>query len=248
MRKLRILVLLGAVLLEAGCGLPDSYFLVPPNVVTQATQLSTTFSFSNPNHANDINVYFKGFDLYYKFYPDTVSPTGNDYDSTNPADVVTQLLSKGFLPVCTASDFPSNRAIPTIPISAADAAQTGFTITITPNPPGGTPPTALLSTYSYTGVSSGFVSVEIRRNVPDYVSANGYKTFSSIVYNPDLTNNYPPAGGDPEFTSALYSAASIHNGFTYLGMYAISYGLTGSSTPSRSTPVWLGFLQLQILQ
>ncbi|HET6450661.1 MAG TPA: hypothetical protein VFI08_05085, partial [Spirochaetia bacterium] len=132
MRKFRFLLLLGAVMLEVGCGLPDSFYLAPPTHNQDASLGSNSFSFSNPVHDlnHDINVVFSGDELFYKFYGNQSDIEANAYDSSNPADPSTQLLAKGFWPICLATDSVGSRSDPPIPEDGTAASGSLVTVTI----------------------------------------------------------------------------------------------------------------------
>ncbi len=69
MRKLRWLLLLGAVVLGAGCGLPDTYYLAPPQVSgTVQHQHSRMLKSREQTEAAILTSRFLGYELYYKFY------------------------------------------------------------------------------------------------------------------------------------------------------------------------------------
>jgi hypothetical protein len=227
MRKLRSLLLLGAVMLEVGCGLPDSYYLQPPSVTTLASLASNTFSFKNPVHDiyHDINVIFSGDELYYKLYANPAEVEVNAYDNSNSADPSTQLTEKGFWPVCLGADQVGSRSDPVIP--EAGTAASGSSVTVTINSSG----------TSYYVLDSN-APVEIRRDVANTSLPTQYKTFESSTSS---GNGY--FSSDADFASV--SADPQLNGTTiYVAWYVISYGLTNTSTPSRSSAVYLGYMSL----
>jgi hypothetical protein len=231
--------LLAIALVETGCGLPDSYFLQPPTVVQPAAGLSS-FSFLNPDHSNDLGVTFTGFELYYRFYNLTDTININAYDPTNPADPTTQLASAGFLPVRTFQDTPSSQSIPVIPIGPAVAGSSFLVqVNITGSPATGSQPTG---PANYIVGTAG--QVELRRNVVDPNHTYGYKNFLSNNYpSPSNTNtNYSSVDGD---FSVVYNGATS-NQYAYIALYALSYGLINLTTPTRSTPKYLGYESVSI--
>jgi hypothetical protein len=227
MKSLPRFLLLGAVMLQVGCGLPDTFFLQAPTVVTLATGTSNNFVFSNPIHDfnHDINVSFTGNELYYKFYAD-LNIDQNAYDSTNPNDPSVQLAAKGFFPLRLSTDTSSNQADPQIAIGTG-LAQAGSTVTVTING-------AIPASHSTYVITSG-PTVEVRRNALDPNNFPYYKTF--LDNNASPPSNYVP-GSDVDVTSAITGPVA------YVAMYAISFGYTGTSTPQRSVPVYLGYVSI----
>jgi hypothetical protein len=228
MKTLLRLLLLGAVLLEVGCGLPDTYYLAPPSVTTLATGTSPQFQFSNPIHDlnHDINVTFTGNEMYYKFYANISDIDSNAYDSTNASDAASQLTAKGFFPVCLSTDQVSSRTVPVVPIDFSTAASSS-TVTVTVRPQ-----------YESTYQLNTNTAVNIRRDVAQSANPTQCKTFERNYF---VSNNYAAGGADADVSAALYSAMQL-SGNTHIAMYAMSYGVIGSSTPSRSIPVYLGYI------
>ncbi len=225
----RFAALAALILLETGCGLPDSYYLRPPNVVTLAPGPGY-FEFTNPVHdlTHDINVTFEGDELYYKLYASSADVEVNAYDSTNPSDAASQLTAKGFWPVCLSTDQVSSRTDPVIPESGTAAS--GSTVKIT-----------ISATAESTYVLDSNSPVAIRRYVTDtFGTYNPYcKTFEN---NTAIPANYAIA--DTDVGSTLYLAMQA-SGSTVIAIYAISYGvLLDGSTPVRSIPVYLGYISI----
>jgi hypothetical protein len=219
MKTARLLLLLGVVMLEAGCGLPDTFFLQAPTVVTLAPGGAPgQFVFSNPVHDlnHDINVNFTGDELYYKFYTNISLIEQNAYDSTNTSDPSVQLTAKGFFPLVAGTDSVPNRSDPVIPIGGS----TTVTITLVTN---------AASTYSILSGPSG----EIRRDIASVSSPTTYKDFETGLTSP---SNY--VAGDADVASVFGSS------IVYVAIYALSYGFTGASTPQRSVPTYLGSVQI----
>jgi hypothetical protein len=231
MGTLRRLALICAAVVQAGCGLPDTYFLQAPTVVTLATGTSNFFLFANPVHDlnHDINVNFTGNELYYKFYADFTAIDQNAYSSSSSSDASVQLTAKGFLALRLATDTPISHSVPQVPIGTS-LAQAGSTVTVTIN---GTVP-GLQSTYVVSSGPSG----EVRRNVLDPVTLlNSYKTF---LNNTNSTGNYTPGpGGDADVSAIPVGTTQV-----YVAMYALSFGYTGTSTPQRSVPTYLGYVAI----
>jgi len=224
MKTTRFLVLLGMIMLEVGCGLPDTYYLQPPTVVTLAPNLGQgQFIFSNPTHDlnSDINVNFTGDELYYKFYSNIINIEQNAYDSTNTSDPSVQLLAKGFFPIVAGTDSPPNRLDPVIPIGGA----TTVTVTIVTNG---------ISTYA-PAAGNG----EIRRDIQSIDSPTQYKDFQ--------TNTTSPSHDNYISTDADVASMPFSGGLpVYVAMYALSFGYTGASTPQRSVPTYLGYIQISV--
>jgi hypothetical protein len=237
MRGLKLILLLAGILLEAGCGLPDQYYIQSPIPGTIAGGTGSQFNFFNPDHTKDLNITFKGYELYYQFYPDYTSININAYDPNNSADVNAQLLAAGFLPlvsggqlapVVTSPDSYPNRTDPVIPVSLGDIG-TSFSVTIT------VVPTATPAVQYVFGGLTGLGN--LRRDVQDTVFYTGqYKDFQA---NGVTTGNY--VLGDVDCTKIPTIPDPV-----YLAMYAVSYGLVGISTPQRSVPIYLGYLTITI--
>lgn len=232
MSKFRVLLLLAAVMLEVGCGLPDSYYLYPPSSTQQASLGSNVFIFSNPVHDlnHDINVTFSGDELYYKFYSDPSQITGSDYDSSNSADASTQLTNKGFYPLCLGSDPVGSRTDPVVAIGSSLAAS-GSTVTVSINQN-----TAQVGSSYF--VINGGSNIEIRRDVPDQISLLGY--YKVFQRNLDTPSDFSYASGDPDISSVFSALGSQ----IYIAWYAISFGYTLTSTPVRSIPAYLGYMSI----
>jgi len=216
------LTLLGIVLFETGCGLPDTYYLQPPSVVTLAPGPGY-YQFSNPIHDpnHDINVNFTGDELYYKFYANISDIEVSAYDPSNTSDPSVQLTAKGFWPVCLGTDSPPTRTDPVIAIGTS-LAQAGSTVTVM----------LLMNGASSYSIPSG-PNGEVRRDVQNPLQPTIYKDFQT---NAHVAGNY--VLGDVDMTAALIGSSIV-----YIAMYALSFGYTGTSTPQRSVPVYLGYLQ-----
>jgi hypothetical protein len=239
------LLCFGALL--GGCGLPDQYYLAPPVAPIKAIATSNYFQFNNPDHSIDLNVVFKGFDLYYKFYADTSVIEDLAYDSTSPLDAASQLKAKGFFELCARTDTPPNRSFPVVPISAMVRADS-FTVYVNINQPtAGTSfstTSNLVSYYTYSPPSGSLVETEIRRFVADPSATGAYKTF---LPNQWVGNNYSSSPPDPDIASpVLSSILGTGGGNAYVALYAVSYGVIGVSTPSRSAAEYLGYIRTYI--
>jgi hypothetical protein len=225
--------------LLAGCGLPDSYYLQPPLVQNLAGSVSTNFEFLNPDHSGDLSVSFQGFDLYYQFYASSTDININAYDAGDYHDAATQLTSKGFFPLCRVEDTPFSRQSPAVPVAIA-VRTNSFPVDLFVN--FGTPPN-VLSYYAYTPPSTLItVTDEVRRYAQDPNAGFGYKSFAANSYRIITPPNYPDSDINPQVWSDVVNGS----GFAYIAMYAMSYGLAGGTTPLWSTPVYLGFLYVQI--
>jgi hypothetical protein len=243
MHALRLWLILLVVIAETGCGLPDQFYIASPSTVTLAGGTGNTFSFANPDHTSDsTTLNFKGFELYYKLYSTDNSSaiTGQDYNANNTSDVVTQLTNAGYLPVCAGTDI-NTHASPLIPVAVADISST-FSVTVSVNQF----PAGAISTASYSVIASGHqVNVEIRRNIIDngFGSSGQFKTFlPNSLTSSDLS--FVPADID---VSGIYTRVQQLGGNAYLAMYALSYGVQGLSTPIRSTPLFLGYVFVNLL-
>jgi hypothetical protein len=241
MKALRLLLLLGAAALQAGCGLPDSYFLQAPAAVTQSGQSSINFQFNNPIHALtgtlDLNVNFIGNELYYRIYADYTTINQNVYDSTSASDPSTQLQNAGFLPMRSGSDQTNSPSIPLINIQGLAA--TGSTVTVVVSQ-------SAASMASYYAVASGPTG-EIRRDVMDlYNNVNHFKVFATNANTPSYSQyNYLASDSDMVFdTTIAPEITTVGSNTVYVAVYAVSYGTSISSTPVRSAPTYLGFMTL----
>jgi hypothetical protein len=234
MRVVKLLVFLACAATLGGCGLPDQYYLQPPISGGLVGGTGITFTFSNPDHlSGDSNVAFKGYELYYKFYPDT-NIEYNAYDPNNTADVVSQLTSKGFLPVASDQDQYPVRNVPAIPILPADIA-TNFTVNVNiridyPNE----------SNFSFNAPIASPTGY-FRRDIQD-------TSLYSLHYKPFFSNSTYPGNYSllPLDADCTLIASGISGFPIYLAMYALSYGLQGISTPIRSIPVCMGYITLSI--
>jgi hypothetical protein len=245
MRVVRPCVLLCLGTLLVRCGLPDQYYLAPPLAITQATSTSIFFQFNNPDHSVDLNVVFKGFDLYYKFYADASLIEGNAYDSTSPLDVPAQLKSKGFMELCAATDTQPTKSVPLVKVNAA-ARTDSFTVYVNVNQPTSStvsfkPLLGLISYYTYNPPSGSLVEAEVRRTMADPAAPGAWKTFLPNQVTP---NNY--FNTDTDISPQVLTQVLASGGYAYLAMYALSYGVIGISTPSRSAAVYLGYVMIKI--
>ena len=242
------MLLVTAAALQVSCGLPDAYFLAAPVLTSAAATGTGNFpAFSNPAHAltgtQDLNVTFMGNELYYRFYTFNELPSinANVYDSTNPADPSTQLQNAGFLPVRSPNDLTGSPSIPLIAIDAALGAA-GSTVTVVLSP------LAAANSSTFT-VSGGGPSLEIRRNVFDTVNPSNTGHYRVFATNPNMGSilNYGAADADMQPIDSSSNAPYIQinqNSTVYVAMYALSYGLSVSSAPIRSAPVYLGYAPL----
>jgi hypothetical protein len=103
----RLCALLGIVVAVAGCGLPDSYFLVPPvaGVPFNTTTANNEFQIVGTDRGTDTGATFLGYELYYKFYGST-SGTGSgasfnsDLTSFGTGSTYIDLQQAGFHRLC----------------------------------------------------------------------------------------------------------------------------------------------------
>jgi hypothetical protein len=98
MRNLRWLLLLGAVVLEVGCGLPDAYYLAPPQANTGLLQYPSTqnVQIAGTNRSSDLDIQFLGYELYYKFYAPNDTSIVQDRSYGGPNNTVSDLQQHGF--------------------------------------------------------------------------------------------------------------------------------------------------------
>jgi hypothetical protein len=234
MRVLKPILLLAIVLVMAGCGLPDQYYIQSPTAGITPAGTGSQFSFSNPDHTKDLNINFKGYEIYYQLYAPNSTININPYDPNNTSDVYSQLTSAGYRLMTSSADIYPNRTDPVIPISVGDIG-TAFTVTvsITTHVPVGT------AAAQYTTSIFGFGN--LRRSVQDTVA---YPTFyKDFQYNITTLGNYNSADAD---CSNILSIISGGTDPVWLVMFAVSYGLIGVSTPQRSVPTYLGYITITI--
>ena len=68
MSVLKSILLLTIILAMAACGLPDQYYIQAPTAGITPAGTGSQFSFSNPDHTKDLNINFKGYEIYYQLY------------------------------------------------------------------------------------------------------------------------------------------------------------------------------------
>jgi hypothetical protein len=254
MRLFRLCALLGVMALWAGCGLPDSFYLVPPAVGIQASPTgSPFFTINGTDRGSDTGAIFEGYELYYKFY----GSAGGPADPTFNSDLTTfttgstniDLQQAGFHRMClgpnSVSLAPDTSAgyasAPLINISHIDPTHINQSYTVTvklndqfPVPPapaiipaGSSPP---LSYYLYTppGSSAATAYAEVRR----FVNAQTGSLCKSFAPNSTLpsplVNWDPPAYQDVDLSGstgpAIWNEVLSSSGYIYVMIYALSYG------------------------
>jgi hypothetical protein len=234
MRGLKLVLLLAGIFVEVGCGLPDQYYIQAPIAGTPA-QGAGFFSFSNPDHTKDLNITFKGYELYYQIYPANATININPYDPNNTADVNTQLTNAGYRQMTRDTDVYPNRTDPAIPISIGDIG-TAFSVSVTITP-AVTPPAPAAQFTASSILAFG----NLRRAVQDTVAyPTFYKDFQYNVFSP---GNYVITDLDCGNILSILNAGTDP---VWIVMFAVSYGLIGVSTPQRSVPTYLGYLQVSI--
>jgi hypothetical protein len=215
MRKLPLVPLL-TVVLAAGCGLPQTYYLTPPATPTVWASPTRPYFEVISTTANG-EPEFRGFELYYKCYR-IGEAIENGFGETSQES---NLRSVGFLPVCSSENdaSPTGRSVPLILIDIPSRGLS-FTVTVDFNVPAS-------ATYQYTGHSVG-----VRRYVSD--GAGACKTFESSKFEAtdvDISRIFAGAQSDGEF---------------YLAMYALSYGKQDLTTTIWSSPVYLGYVRISL--
>jgi hypothetical protein len=231
MRGLKSILLLGCILVICGCGLPDQYYIQPPTLGTFAGGTGNQFNFSNPDHTKDLNITFKGYELYYQLFPTTASIPSNPYDPNNPTDVYNQLLAAGYRLMTASADLYPNRTDPVIPISIGDIG-TAFSVTVSIT-------TDILPSAQFTTSILGFGN--LRRSVQDIPGGPYYPNYKDFQRN--ALNNYGPLDAD---CSGILSYVGGTGNSVWIAVWAASYGLIGVSTPQRSVPIYLGYITIQI--
>jgi hypothetical protein len=251
MQGSKLVLAFAAVLAIAGCGLPDQYYIQSPIPGTLAQGAGNQFNFLNPDHSKDLNIIFKGYELYYQLYATSSTININAYDPSKPTDVNAQLLAAGFQPVTSggislpaalsADSYPS-RTHPVIPVQSADIPK-GFSVIVTII--NSVTPAAQ---YIFSGgVPAAVGAGNLRRYVQDNSFYIGqYKDFQSNVVT-GSSSNY--SAGDIDCNNILLNIQNSTEP-VFIAMYAVSYGLiqygTIQATPQRSVPIYLGYLSINI--
>ncbi|MGA2479792.1 MAG: hypothetical protein ABSG63_13660 [Spirochaetia bacterium] len=239
MKGLKLILLLAATLVEAGCGLPDQYFIQSPILGTFAGGTGNQFNFLNPDHTKDLNITFKGYELYYQFYPQNATININPYDPNNTADVYTQLTTAGYKLMTSSADLYPNRTDPVIPIAVSDI---GSSFSVTVQITTAVTPPAQAAQYTTTASTLGFGN--LRRNVQDAtIGAPYYPNYKDFQYNIATPLNYAITDQD---CGNILSFVTGSGNYVWIAVFAASYGLIGVSTPQRSVPIYLGYLTVQI--
>jgi hypothetical protein len=268
MRRLRLLLLAGGVVLGLGCGLPDSFYLQPPTATGIGSGLlNNALIISGTTRGGDVDAVFQGYELYYKCYISTDTTTllpDENYGTTS--NTYTDLLTAGFHRVCRGSGSGGNLAVDTYPgtqnsplidISRIDPGNAGNNYTISiimgdTNPPSSFNFITLGAPafyFSYTPPAGGAPTAgwEIRRFVPasPNFSPAACSTFASIK-SPNYTTWINWNATDADMTTTIMNAA-LGPGTIYVMFYAVSTGVGLDGTPRFSSPVWMGYTLMQIL-
>jgi hypothetical protein len=259
MRLRKGLFLLPFVLLEAGCGLPDSYFLYPPSAESLMNESTSYCQIAGTSRASDILVDFRGYELYYKL---TSAYNSADIIYGSSTYTYNDLVSAGFYRVCrgpgsvsalSVDTAPGTASAPLIDISTIDPDNIGanFTVNIYFNESAsaglGFTDTKNVSYYAYCppATSTAEAGMEIRRYVQADTSLGNFcKTFAPDSYY--SFTNY--AAGDTDgVTTTMRTAAYNNGGILYVMLYAVSYGKADDGTYLRSSPTYLGYTKLYVI-
>jgi hypothetical protein len=271
MRFFRLCALLGVMALWTGCGLPDSFYLVPPAVGIQASPTgSPFFTISGTDRGSDTGATFEGYELYYKFYGSAGGPAdptfNSDLTTFTTGSTYTDLQQAGFHRLClgpnSVSLAPDTSAgyasAPLINISKIDPTHINQSYTVTvklndlyppvpaPSVPTNGPP---LSYYLYTppGGSVATAYAEVRR----FVNAQAGSLCKSFAPNSTLSsplvNWDAPLFQDVDLSGttglAIWNEVLSNPGYIYVMIYALSYGKSiVDFTPIYSSPVLLGYV------
>jgi hypothetical protein len=269
MSPLTRLALLGVILLETGCGLPDAFYLQPPlagSPLPNGAQVNQPFFLTGSSRSNDINVTFTGYELYYKCYgtSDTAAITA-DQNYGSSSYTYNDLLLNKFYRVCRGPGSGGALAIDTTPsptanaplidIQRIDSSNIGstFTVKITvndgaPTLPGfttlfqGSPIPVTYFQYLPPSGTTPTAGWEIRRYVQADASTQGSvcKTFAANGYYPGV-NPANWSASDADVTSATASSPQI-----YVMLYALSYGTGIDGAFRESSPTWLGYTLITV--
>jgi hypothetical protein len=263
------LAILGMILLEAGCGLPDSYYLQFPVTGTPPTgaQLNQPFSLTGSSRANDINVTFTGYELYYKCYgtADQAAITA-DQNYGSPSYTYTDLLQNGFHRVCrgpgsggglAVDSTPSTANAPLINVQRIDSSNLGSTFTIKIIVADLLPPSFGFASagsipvtyfeYLPPSVTTPTAGWEIRR----YAQADSSlgpvcKTFAPNSSYPGITSPANWSASDVDMTSAIWNEVIAGSQQIYVMLYAVSYGIGIDGAFRESSPTWLGYTLITV--
>jgi len=248
MRLFRLLVLLGMVSGGAGCGLPDSYFLRPPEVNIQASLLNPEFHISGRSAGSDTGATFQGYELYYKFYGNNTDTTfTSDSTSYGTGSTYTDLQQGGFQRLCLGPGSISGLVADTSAGFASAPLVPSDTVSIILNDPNPPPAVPLDVPISYYSTPAGYQ--EVRRFVT-LPSGSGCKTFRSNADS--LIDNFDPALNDADLSGSAgltiwNQVTTINSGYIYVMMYALSYGNSKfDGTPIYSSPVYLGYTKILV--
>jgi hypothetical protein len=258
MRLRKGLYLLLITLVEAGCGLPDAYYLEPPAAGSLLQQTTSYCEIAGTSRANDILVTFMGYELYYKLYA-TAPTTDMGYQAVQYT--AADLLNAGFLRVCRGpgsvsglgvDSTPGTASAPLIDISVIDPDSVGnnYAVNVYFNQSApadfGLTDTQDVSFFAYYPPSAADPTqgIEIRRFVQADTSLGNFcKTFA-----PDSDYSFWNfVDGDQDMKAGMRSAAYNNNGILYVMMYVVSYGKAEDGTYVASSPTYLGFTQLYVI-
>jgi hypothetical protein len=292
MRRFRWLLLLGAVLLEVGCGLPDEYFLQPPTVSSQFALTQQNAQILGTSRGSDLDIEFLGYELYYKFYAptDPASTLAADQGYGGPNNTVLDLQQHGFQRVTlgpgTASGpdtSPGYSSAPLVNVKSIDPVNylTGgapltvsYAIDIAMNGTASTPP---LNTFGFSTSAGALFSFftyrppytppaappppssgnEIRRFVQAYSYIDNGQKCAPFATNANFPtqsqHNYDDVGFAQVDVQALQPVWSTYvhgppgDGTIYIMMYAVAYGIANNQSFQRSSPAYMGFTPIQVL-
>lgn len=211
----------------AGCGVESYPYLEPPSsgsITEPIYPVEERFQFGNTPDNN--STYFRGFEVYYKFYGSERSEPNltSDQEAINSAETKEKLVSLGYERLFSVEDVTE---VPLIPISG-EYKKEDFFITLDFSLMGGTDkPFPLIDYLSYSYPFARYIEVdnseeqEIAGFLPsDFSLSKSYSDFSEDVVSEEDTK---------EFSVALYVV-------TY-GKYDVIYEI-------HSEPVYLGRIQL----
>jgi hypothetical protein len=246
--RLKSLIYLTAAILW-GCGLPNYPSLNPPGQPSVLASPGTpTFTINATTQNNELE--FKGFELYYKFYatPDQIEQ--------NLQNVLEYNLrtTYGYRPVCYQIDTfsatpPTNLHVnkPLIYVQPGDRG-TVFSVTITfpgLGSPIQSPVAVLFNGAPYYSPKDASQPLSIRRNVGDTNSLSSTYGQPKLFIAADLADPSTYQSTDIDVQGIW---GSVSGGVAYLAMYVMSYGVQDYTTDLYSTPVYLGYVQINIDQ
>ncbi len=211
-----------------GCGVDTIAFVEGPNAdEVTADRLGARIVFNHNDSDANSSPDFKGYELYYKFYDDSVTDPWVDDQNTILADPVatgtSRLTNRSYRRVIRGND---QAGIPSI-IVTSKTTEYAITLDFFES---ASDPTDTEATASWNDGSPA--SIDLRRNT-DATTPGTFKSFFGAF-----------STSDDDADSTIVNAKSSGN--LGIAIYALGYGIEGGSFRQLySEPVFLGYLVLQ---